>query len=195
MPPLLESELRAILKAQLGAHLLGSNRFLVEELGIERGGSRIDVAMIGDQLIGFEIKSDIDNLDRLSSQIHAYNRVFDQISLVVGDRFVQAAEAILPSWWGIMRAARRSDGLAELVSVRAASRNLRQDAYSMVTLLWKEEVIAILNDLANGVAKVSSRWNKDRLYVALAEALSLEDLRVEVTSKLRSRKDWRNRVA
>ncbi len=194
MLPLLESELRAMLKAQLATNALGADQFLVEELGIERGGARIDVAMIGDQLIGFEIKSDIDTLDRLSFQIHAYNRVFDQITLVVGDRFAQMAEEILPPWWGIIKAIRQLDGAANLVSVRSASRNMRQDAYSMATLLWKDEVIAILTDHAKNVAEFSSRWNKDRLYVALAEALPLEELRINVTAKLRSRKDWRNRA-
>ncbi len=95
-----ESQLRSALRSYLeGTSPTGAGR-IVEELGIERGAARIDLALITDRLVGFEIKSDQDTFDRLSNQIHAYNRVFDEITLVTGPALLDDALRLLPPWWG-----------------------------------------------------------------------------------------------
>ena len=42
------------------------------------GSSICDLMLVTDELLGFEIKSDSDNYDRLSRQITAYNQFFDK---------------------------------------------------------------------------------------------------------------------
>lgn len=48
------------------------------------GSAVCDVLLVTDRLIGFEIKSDADNYDRLPRQIKAYDRYFDENYLVIG---------------------------------------------------------------------------------------------------------------
>lgn len=62
---------------------------LIIELGIKHGKTRADIVIIGENLIGFEIKSDEDTLSRQTAQIRAYNDVFDKVTVVVGIRYVQ----------------------------------------------------------------------------------------------------------
>jgi hypothetical protein len=78
--PISESELRQALLAHLAtshrSSQVSTKYVVLEEMGVERGLNRIDVAVVGEGLTGFELKSDFDVADRLSTQIHAFNRVF-----------------------------------------------------------------------------------------------------------------------
>jgi len=60
-----------------------------DELGINHGGVRADIAVVNGVFHGYEIKSDLDTLYRLPRQAEAYSEVFDQMtkyySRLVGD--------------------------------------------------------------------------------------------------------------
>ncbi len=55
---------------------LDASSLVVDELGIMEGKYRIDVAVIGSVLHGYEIKSASDNLDRLAAQQESYSKIF-----------------------------------------------------------------------------------------------------------------------
>ena len=59
---------------------------IVEELGIQHGLSRIDLAVVNGELHGFELKRDRDTLARLPEQTETYGRVLDRVTLVIGER-------------------------------------------------------------------------------------------------------------
>lgn len=140
---LLKLKEAAIRDALVTQWLHQSSGRVVEEVKIEGGTARIDVAAFGDELEGFEIKSDYDNFDRLSNQIHAYNRVFRKITLVCGERHLAYAEAILPSWWGILQAVLIDDKI-EFRPIRAPRSHDRQRPFSMASLLGKQQAIDLL---------------------------------------------------
>ncbi len=158
-----------------------------EEFRIERGGSRIDVAEIGAKLIGYEIKSDLDTFIRFSNQIHAYNRVFDEIYLVCGQIHASQAIEIIPSWWGLFVAERGSDGGVSLSSVRDAGRNPNQDSFSLASLLWKDEALAVLTSEEKEVPK---RASSHVLWDCMARSLSFEKIKTAVTETLMKRENY-----
>lgn len=186
-----ESQLREALRSYLATRAAKSVARIVEELGVERGAARIDFAVITDRLLGFEIKSDLDSFDRLSNQIHAYNRVFDEITLVSGPALAEDALRILPSWWGVMVAEWKVDGIA-LNIVRTARKNPIQEPLSVAMLLWKTEAMDAL--AAQTGRNVPSRWVSAKVHAMLAEVLSLDSLRRLVVSKLNERAIWRSRA-
>ena len=83
---------------------------IVEELGINHGSVRADIAVINGIMDCYEIKSDRDTLQRLPEQIRAYNAVFDKITLVVGFSHVYEALEIIPDWWGVKIAKTNTTG-------------------------------------------------------------------------------------
>jgi hypothetical protein len=183
-----ESQLRSALRSYLeGNSPTGASR-IVEELGIERGAARIDLALITDRLVGFEIKSDQDTFDRLSNQIHAYNRVFDEITLVTGPALLDDALRLLPPWWGMMTAESDSAGPIRLHVVREAQRNPLQEAISVAMLLWKAEAIEVL---ALHAHHIPSRWASAKIHAMLAEVVPLNSLQRLVATKLTARETWR----
>lgn len=58
------------------------NTRIVNELGIDFGSSRVDVAVINGNIHGYEIKSDLDTLERLPRQMTYYNKLFQRMTIV-----------------------------------------------------------------------------------------------------------------
>lgn len=188
---LTELELREALRDHLRAGL-SDDAQIIEELGIERGSARIDLAIVNGALIGYEIKSDFDSLDRLAQQMHAYHRVFDELSIVTTPHFVSQVELLLPPWWGILQAMCDEDGAVCLELLRAPSPNPRQEALSLLSLLWREEAVALLS--RHGDARTKTRLNRSMLYEQLAAMADVSTVRDWVSHALRHREDWRTNV-
>lgn len=184
--PITELEIRTRLRSDL-ARALKAGR-LVEEFPIEAGLARIDVAFIEDCLTGYEIKSDLDSFTRFANQIHAYNRVFDTIYLVTGPIHCEQALAVLPSWWGVMVARRDHQNAISLEVVRKAQCNLRQEAFSLASLLWKEEALAVL---AADNQRTSKKASSHLLWQQIANSLSLDKIKQVVLEAVLSRIDYR----
>src|ERR1700722_5130752 len=131
-----DSDVRRAVKIWLGAEYAHDpDCYIVEEMGVWSGTVRIDVAIINGSLSGYELKSDRDTLERLPHQRDVYGRVFDYLYLVVGKRHAEAAERLLPQWWGIKIAvAAGGDGVA-LLPHRAPAENPTPDPYLIAELL------------------------------------------------------------
>src|SRR3954452_15629375 len=101
----IRAALRPVAVASAGGD--GDTVGLVEELTLPPGGARADVAVVGPELVGYEIKSAADSLRRLPGQVAAFGRIFDMCWLVAATRHLDAAIGQIPSWWGIIEVADR----------------------------------------------------------------------------------------
>ena len=185
---LTELELRNALRERLRTGLTEDAQ-IIEELGIERGSARIDLAIVNGALIGYEIKSDFDSLDRLANQMHAYHRVFDELSIVTTPQFVPQVEQLLPFWWGVLQAVCDGAGVVCLEVVRTPSANPRQEALSLLGLLWRDEAVALLDQ--HSATKAKSKLTRTMLYEQLAGLADLSTVRDWVSHALRHRGEWR----
>lgn len=179
-----EKELRSALRSHITSELRDTDK-IIEELGIENGAARIDLAVISDRICGYEIKSDFDNAMRLVNQIHSYNRVFENIWIVTGATSSITIDYLLPSWWGIIRALRSESGEVQLHEIRPPIKNNNRDVYSLLTLFKRDE----LNILAikYAVAAKTIKGPKQSLIDTLASLISLDVVNQEATHALKSR--------
>jgi hypothetical protein len=178
---LYESEIRRLLAND-------SQSMVIDELGVMEGKYRIDVAVIGEQLHGYEIKSASDNLERLPAQQESYSKIFDRMTLVADERHVAEALKIIPPWWGLIAVSMR-DGKPYLNEIWPSRLNLTVDPHFLSQLLWREEALKILSDLglAHGVRSKSRKL----MWKLLSAVLDLKELRAAVSLTLRSRTTWR----
>jgi hypothetical protein len=183
--PITEAELRAAVRSHLEVLGRGRGTRLSEELQIEHGAARVDLVVIGDTIEAFELKSDLDNFSRLHNQIHAYNRVFDRITIVTGAQFSAAALAHMPPWWGVMAATKEQDGAVAVSALRGAAPNPSQEPMSVAMLLWRNEAMEELEACTGEPAP--KRATRLQLHERLTEALSLTQLRNSVARRLRER--------
>lgn len=176
----------------LRRHHVRSDTLVIDELGLNHGRYRADVAVINGHLIGFEIKSDEDTLARLEEQIRAYDAVFDRSTAVVGRRHVSKAMTTLPKWWGVMMADLGPRGAVRFKSIRQATRNRSVNPFSVAQLLWRDEAETIL--VERGAPRRLLRQPRAALYKELTSVLPLADLQEKVRDCLRSRRNWRRPV-
>ena len=180
-----DAAIRPILKARLlrqtGAD---AETVLIEELGLSRGHVRVDIAVVNGSLHGYEIKSDRDSLRRLGPQVELYSKVFDQASLVAGERFLCAASKLVPEWWGLMQIFRTPRGL-QVKTVRKSRNNPGRDPRILAELLWAEDALALLEqrNVAKGVRGKPRRVLWDRV----CEHFTLEEIASAVCTRLKAR--------
>lgn len=163
---------------------------IIEELGITHGAARVDIAVVNGILHGYELKSDLDTLYRLSEQIRIYNSVLDKITLVVGKNHLHEAVKIIPDWWGIIIAKIvNSSDVVSFYNIREASDNPLRDSVAIAKLLWRVEALNILEK--NGQAKGVRSKPRKEIYERLAMVLDQDTLRTAVREHLLSRVNWR----
>lgn len=178
---LYQTEIRKILKEN-------PRQRVVDELELSRGEVRVDLAVIGDILHGYEIKSEKDNLERLPRQTLFYGRVFEKMTLVAHERHVEEAVKIVPGNWGLITVGKR-DGKPYANEIWPARLNYQLDPLALAQLLWRDEALELMEyfDLDHGLKSKPRKV----LWQTLASGLTLEQLKTFVCFKLRTRKGWK----
>lgn len=167
-----------------------SKTLVVDELGLEHGTCRADIAVINGHMDGFEIKSDVDSLARLSRQIISYNAIFDHSSVIVTACHLEEATRMVPGWWGIISVKESNSVFSEFTTIRAPHQNKKIDNTAVVQLLWREEAQEILFSL--GMRGAQLRQRRSILYGYIVEMLDPRELRQIVRESLKKRRGWRH---
>ncbi len=103
------------------------------------GNSICDVMVVSNNLTGYEIKSDLDNYNRLTEQIIQYNRFFDYNYIVVSHKHLQSAQEKVPDFWGIICILEDKVNVVRKAAVNKMVKRRRQ-----LSVLWKLELKNIL---------------------------------------------------
>jgi hypothetical protein len=177
--------IRKILKrTELAGYMSDPNSRVVEELKLPVLKSRIDIAVVNGFLHGYEIKSAKDTLQRLSSQINAYSKVFDYLTVVTESKYQDRLN--LPDWVGL--AVCSDDNYPEFEIINPPIFNNKVEGFYIAKLLWHSELIELL--IANGISfkKKHRNWILCEL---LASNIDTKILSALVREKLKKRSEWK----
>lgn len=178
--------IRTALKRELLARYSSDpGTFIIDELGLRHGAARIDVAVVNSFLHGYELKSDRDTLARLPDQIRIYNSIFDRVTLVAGYRHAYEAIKMVPDWWGIKIAEIGLRGAIHFIAFRRAINNPSPDSLSIAKLLWRDEAIGFLDEIASADGVRSKP--REVIYKKLAATVGLDLIRSRVIQQLKCR--------
>lgn len=172
---------------QLQHFLTDSNSKVVEELSLPVAKARIDLAVINGSLHGYEIKSASDTLKRLPSQIDAYSKVFDYLSIVTEIKHLKKTREFIPTWVGII-VCNETKGIKTIKQVRKPKLNKQKQGFFLAKLLWREELIECLIKHQISFKKKDRNW---LLCEAMASRLDIDSLSFIVRDKLKKRQDWK----
>lgn len=165
-------------------HLRARGSVLLEELGLCRGFARVDLAVVNGQLHGYEIKSDRDSLRRLPAQVEAFSKIFDRLTLVVGERHYADATKRVPKWWGILRVS--GDATRPRFNlVRRPKDNPSRDPRALVELLWASDALALLE--TRGAAHGVRGKPRHCLWERIVRELELAEIASAVRRQLKAR--------
>ncbi len=157
---------------------------IIEEMKLPVAKARIDIAVVNGHLHGYEIKSASDTLQRLPSQVTAYSKIFDYLTVVTEFKYHHKLNDILPEWVGI---AVCSDKVTEeeYEIIRPPIRNEEKDNFYIAKLLWVSELYELLKEQNITFKKSERSW---ALYQKLAANLETDHLSDLVREKLKFRK-------
>jgi len=162
---------------------------VIDELGLDHGSCRIDIAVINGHIRGVEIKAEADTLVRLPRQVAAYGQVVDKALLIVAPKHLESAIEMVPDWWGVMVAERGATQGVRFRRVRSERANKGIDALVLARLLWRPEAQDLLRVL--GVPERELRAPREELYQRIVSLLPLRKLANAVRTALKSRTTWR----
>ncbi|GHE52230.1 sce7726 family protein [Roseivirga thermotolerans] len=179
-----DPEIRKVLRNSiLKDYLSDPNSKVVEELRLNPASAQIDIAVLNGSIHAFEIKSASDTLNRLPSQLEAYSKVCDYISIVTEVKYVKKIMAMVPDWIGVTQC---DDTGCQIM--RKPQRNSLIQGFYLAQLLRIDEIKQLL--VANGVVFNHGR-RKWYLSELLANSLAVQDLSNQVRLTMKSREGWK----
>jgi hypothetical protein len=106
----------------------------------------------------------------------------------VHESLVEKARPIIPAWWGVVVSSQR-DGEFAYWFERRPRPNPSPDMDAVLSLLWRDEIDAMLADLLGTAPK--PRATKKMIRSELLEGVERSALHSASLNKLRNRNDWR----
>lgn len=145
--------------------------------------TRADALLVTEsEMVGFEFKSDRDNLNRLEHQIHDYERFCDRNYLVTGQKYKEKAPEEIPEHWGIYLVYLDDKEILQLECIRKAQpNNKRMRLHNQLRLLWRSELIPIIRKYKLGGVTAK---NKLELVRTMEHNLTKDVLRQELLETL-----------
>lgn len=153
------------------------------EMVAAKGKARVDIAKCSTrQLVGWELKTEGDNLKRLPRQVLWFSKIFDKMTLVVHEKHLEKAIKQVPMWWRI-----ESYGVCGFKVVQKGGVNPKVSLAMLCKVLWRSELLSILKSLGE---KNLSKLNKSKLRQLLWRKRDPALVKRIVRKTLLGRKDW-----
>jgi len=124
----------AILKAKLVEMFI--TKKVTSAFEIKVNNSRVDFCKVNGDTVSYEIKSGIDNLNKLAKQINDYEKVFEYNYIVVDEIHHQSAQKLIPEHYGIYVFTKN-----KLIEDRRALVNQNLDPVIQLSLFTKREFL------------------------------------------------------
>lgn len=180
-----DRDIRPVLRARLAAdHAHDAGTRILDEMPICQARARADVAVVNGELAGFEIKSDVDRLDRLASQVRYYGRIFDRSVVVCAPRHLAVLRRRLPVWWGLWAIDETPAGSLALHVDRIADANPETNKRDRLALLRRDEMAEVFEHRIGGDSR---RMRRMALMDALVVGLGPAEISAEVRRYLCAR--------
>lgn len=180
------------IREKLLLHL--SNKFtqeaiILNELTCSSKKLRADVAVLDNYWYSFEIKSKIDSLQKLAKQLKYYNYNFDYNIVVTTEKHLPKTNSIIKDFpfWGIYIITNDKDEIQINIEREASLNSEKLNLEEILSLLWKEELIQIINNFS-GEEKFKSLTNV-QLRSKLITILSITEAKSHIKEFLKKREN------
>lgn len=130
-------------KLFLGTHSLRT-AFMLTEFRVD--GCKADAVLLNGTSHVYEIKSELDNLDRLERQLVAYGKIFDRITVITTERLFPSIEKRIPDNIGIMVLAEGKYRFRRTPKREATSNKSHIDPGAVFDALQRREYMKIIKE-------------------------------------------------
>ncbi|WP_206913402.1 hypothetical protein IGL98_001385 [Enterococcus sp. DIV0840] len=138
------------------------NCTIIEEITVPTGKARADVVAINGHVCGYEIKSNVDSLERLPNQLKWYDYSFEMNTIVTGEKYYDKVLKFVPEYWGIILVLIDEKGQLKLKFIRKAKLNPKLIFSDFVSFLPSNEIkkIAKNDEILNSIKLTKREINE-----------------------------------
>ena len=137
-----EKDIKAAVIEKVRARVAKEDAVLINEMVIGDGDRRADLVIANGHMNAFEVKSDLDNLSRLSGQLESYLSRFDKLTLVVSSKYIDEAlktEERIGVWEAFVK-----NGAVKIRVHRPGRLELVSDRENICGFMLKSELVSFL---------------------------------------------------
>lgn len=124
---------------------------LIPEMYVEN--SKADIVIFNGTSTVYEIKTELDSLNRLESQLNSYLKCFDKVYIVTTLENIKKLENIIPDKVGLIEVTKRN-ALKEYKRAKSNKENINKE--ELFRLLRQNEIINIMKKLGNDFSDTPS---------------------------------------
>lgn len=178
---------KQIRQALLGKLSKDKELEIYQEFVLPSSKARADIVTVGEIFTGYEIKSDKDSLQRLSTQIPEYDIYLEKNYIVVGEKYSSKIKEYIPKYWGIIVVSEsKKRGAAnnqlKIKTIRKAKKNPLWDFNEFLFFLPANDIKMIVKE----TSRFQKRYKrteiqsmiKQNLVRMVVDECSLEEKRV-----------------
>lgn len=160
---------------------------IYQEFVLPSSKARADIVTVGEIFTGYEIKSDKDSLQRLSTQIPEYDIYLEKNYIVVGEKYSSKIKEYILKYWGIIVVSEsKKRGAAnnqlKIKTIRKAKKNPLWDFNEFLFFLPANDIKTIVKE----TSRFQKRYKrteiqsmiKQNLVRMVVDECSLEEKRV-----------------
>jgi hypothetical protein len=174
-------------KILIGRHSIKSSS-LFTEFRVET--SKADVVIFNGTSHVYEIKTDLDNFERLEKQINNYKKVFEYVNVVSVESKIDIIKSLVDDSVGIIVLTDKYT----LKTIRKAKSGLESiEKEAIFNILRKSEYLNIINDTIGYIPNVPNT----KIHIACKKlfiTLSIKIIQKEVLKTLKNRKNHKNLI-
>jgi hypothetical protein len=175
-------------RTELSRFLTDPHSKVIEEFKLPIAGARADIAVINGNIHAYEIKSAVDTLKRLPSQLEAYTKVFDFISVITEGKHYKKIQSLLPDFVGLYICEEKR-GQEVVKQIQKPKKNTSVEGFYIAKLLWRDEILSILAQYKIPHRRADRNWIQCEVLANNFDAVALSAI---VREKLKCRpEDWR----
>ena len=174
-----DSDLRIWLLEHIARSYSGIEHFVALEARYSANARRADVLVVSEHSHAYEIKSDVDQLDRLPGQLKDYRRTFDFLTVVTTSTHLGKIKKMLGENDGLIVISEH--GMRE---IKAPKRNKRIAKKNMVSMCSKPVLAECLDVTCSALPLEKMRALAERkLPLAVLQEATLKELQRRFKSK------------
>lgn len=133
------------IKANFINNVLSKTKNHVTIFELNSGKSRLDLCKVNGKSIAYEIKTDLDNLNRLKKQLNDYLVVFEKVYIICSQKRSETIEKYIPDDCGIYSYRITQKGKYIFKELKRAKMSKNIDNKTQLNLLTKKELEYIAN--------------------------------------------------
>ncbi|MCX7745569.1 MAG: sce7726 family protein [Clostridia bacterium] len=149
--------------------------------------SRVDLCRVNGKSVAYEIKTELDNTNRIEKQIYDYLKVFEYVNIITHRNHTEKIKEIIPQICGIKEYQFRK-GKCTFKTIQKAVKNNNIDSKAQIRNLSSEDLRVVLREYGYKCLS-SSRVEREKIIFESIGERKINEL-FKLAVKIRFSKQW-----